>query len=165
MRHDVDLECLRLGRLARLQQAMDDHDVAVLLLANEPNVRYATGATAMPVYAMSTFVRCAVVPREGTPILFEHANSVHRSALRAPDVRPMHAWEFYDDPAPQAAIWADETLAAIAELGADGGRVAVDRLGTPAFLALLDRGVRPVDSAPVTQQARRVKTPASTALP
>jgi len=119
MIHHVDPECLRLGRLARLQQAMVDHDVDALVLANEPNVRYATGATAMPVYAMSTFVRCAVVPREGTPILFEHANSVHRSAVRAPDVRPMHAWEFYDDPAAQAAIWADETLAAIVELGAE----------------------------------------------
>jgi len=156
--HDVDLDGLRLGRLARLQRAMCDHDVDVLVLANEPNVRYATGVTAMPVYAMSTFARCAVVPQEGVPILFEHGNSVHRSKLRAPDVRPMHAWEFYDDPGSQAAVWADETLAAMRELGARGDRVAVDRLGTPAFLALLDRGVRPVDSAPVTQQARRVKT-------
>lgn len=159
MTHDVDLERLRLGRLARLQRAMRDHDVDALILANEPNVRYATGVTAMPVYVMSTFARCAVVPQEGTPILFEHGNSVHRSRSRAPDVRAMHAWEFYDDPAPQAATWADETLAAVRELGASGDRVAVDRLGTPAFLALLDRGVRPVDSAPVTQQARRVKTP------
>jgi Xaa-Pro aminopeptidase len=164
MRHDVDLECLRLGRLARLQRAMDDHGVDVLILTNEPNVRYATGATAMPVYAMSTFARCAIVPRDGTPILFEHGNSVHRSALRAPDVRPMHAWEFYDEPAPQAAAWAGETLAAIEELGAGAGRIAVDRLGTPAFLALLERGVRPIDSAPVTQQARRVKTPEEIAL-
>ena len=39
MIHQVDLECLRLGRLARLQRAMDDHDVDTLLLANEPNVR------------------------------------------------------------------------------------------------------------------------------
>src|SRR5688500_19156203 len=89
----VDLERLRTGRLARLQSAMRTHDVDVCLLANEPNVRYATGATAMPVYAMSTFCRCAVVPRDGTPILFEHPNSVHRSARRTPDVRPMHAWE------------------------------------------------------------------------
>ncbi|HEX7246620.1 MAG TPA: M24 family metallopeptidase, partial [Actinomycetota bacterium] len=37
--------------------------------------------------------------------------------------------------------------------------VAVDRLGTPAFLALLERGAQVQDSAPVTQQARRVKTP------
>jgi len=157
--HGVDLERLRLGRLERLQRAMRDHDVAVLLLTNEPNVRYATGATAMPVYAMSTFARCALVPAQGTPILFEHGNSMHRSALRAPDVRPMHAWEFYDDPAAQAAIWAGETLAALQELGAGGEAVAVDRLGTPAFLALLERGVRVRDAAPVTQQARRVKTP------
>ena len=164
MRHDVDLEQLRLGRLDRLQRAMRDHDVEVLVLMNEPNVRYATGATAMPVYAMSTFARCAVVAHEGTPILFEHPNSMHRSALRAPDVRPMHAWEFYDDPSAQAAIWADETLAAVRELGASRERVAADRLGTPAFLALLERGVRLQDSARVTQQARRVKTPEEIAL-
>lgn len=86
-RYDVDV--LRLERLARLQTAMRAHGIEVCVLFNEPNVRYATGATAMPVYSMSTFVRCAVVPQEGTPILFEHANSMHRSSLRAPDVRPM----------------------------------------------------------------------------
>jgi Xaa-Pro aminopeptidase len=95
---EYDVEALRLERVARLQTAMRRHGVEVCVLANEPNVRYATGATAMPVYSMSTFVRCAVVPQEGTPILFEHANSMHRSALRTPDVRPMRAWEFHDDP-------------------------------------------------------------------
>jgi Xaa-Pro aminopeptidase len=153
-----DVEALRLERLARLQAAMRTHDVDVCVLFNEPNVRYATGATAMPVYSMSTFVRCAVVPPEGTPILFEHANSMHRSALRAPDVRPMHAWEFYDDPRAEAEGWVDETLAAIRELGASGKVVAVDRLGAPAYLALNGRGVEIRDSAPVTQEARRIKT-------
>jgi Xaa-Pro dipeptidase len=118
----------------------------------------------MPVYAMSTFVRCALVPQEGTPILFEHGNSVHRSALRAPDVRPMRAWEFYDDPRIEAEGWADETLAAIHELGSDGTSVAVDRLGTPGFLALQRRGVSVRDSSPVTQEARSVKTPAERVL-
>jgi Xaa-Pro aminopeptidase len=159
-----DVEALRLERLARLQAAMRSHDVDVCLLSNEPNVRYATGATAMPVYSMSTFVRCAVVPQEGTPILFEHANSMHRSALRAPDVRPMHAWEFYDDPRAEAEAWVDETLAAIRELGASGKVVTVDRLGAPAYLALNGRGVEIRDSAPVTQEARRVKTSQELAL-
>ncbi len=154
-----DVEALRLERLARLQTAMRRHDVEVCVLFNEPNIRYATGASAMPVYAMSTFVRCAVVPQEGTPILFEHANSMHRSALRAPDVRPMHAWEFYDDPRSEADAWAEETLAAIKELGSTGEIVAVDRLGAPAYVALEHRGVAIRDSAPVTQEARRIKTP------
>jgi Xaa-Pro aminopeptidase len=155
----VDVERLRVERLERLQAAMRRHDLGCCVLSNEPNVRYATGATAMPVYAMSTFVRCAVVPQEGTPILFEHANSVHRSAVRAPDVRPMHAWEFYDDPQHEADTWADEVLAAVRELGSDPTRLAVDRLGTPGFRALERSGVSIVDSAPATQEARRVKTP------
>ncbi len=160
----VDVHALRIERLARLQDAMRAHGVEVCLLSNEPNVRYATGASAMPVYAMSTFVRCAVVPQEGTPILFEHANSMHRSALRAPDVRPMHAWEFFDDPQTEADAWADETLAAIGEVGAEGSIVAVDRLGAPAYLALASRGVTIRDSAPVTQEARRIKTPQERSL-
>jgi Xaa-Pro dipeptidase len=154
-----DVGALRLERLARLQAAMRVHDVEVCLFFNEPNIRYATGASAMPVYAMSTSVRCALVPREGTPILFEHGNSMHRSALRAPDVRPMHAWEFFDDPETEADAWADELRAAVREVGAEGSTVAVDRLGTPAYLALARRGIQVGDSAPVTQDARRVKTP------
>ncbi len=154
-----DVEALRLERLARLQAAMHAHDVEVCLLSNEPNIRYATGASAMPVYAMSTFVRCAVVPQEGTPILFEHGNSIHRSALRTPDVRPMHAWEFFDDQQAEADTWAEVIRAAVREVGAEGSTVAVDRLGAPAYLAFAKRGIRVGDSAPVTQEARRVKTP------
>src|SRR5438093_1194653 len=90
----IDPDRLRTERLHRLQDAMRAHDLDGCLLLHDPNVRYATGASAMPVWSMSTFTRCAVVPAEGTPILFEHPNSVHRSALRAPDVRPTHAWEY-----------------------------------------------------------------------
>ena len=161
---DLDVERLRLERLARLQAAMRTHHLEVLLLSNEPNVRYATGATAMPVYAMSTFVRCAVVPQEGNPILFEHPNSMHRSAARAPDVRPMHAWEFTDDPRAEAEGWADLVVDTIRERGASTAAVGVDRLGAPAFLALADRGLAIRDAAPATQEARRVKTSQELAL-
>ncbi|MFN8231940.1 MAG: Xaa-Pro peptidase family protein, partial [Actinomycetota bacterium] len=155
----VDLVALRAGRLARLQEAMLEHRLEACLLFNEPNVRYATGASAMPVYAMSTFVRCAVVPAEGSPILFEHGNSAHRSRETLADVRPMHAWEFHDDPAAEAATWAAETAAALRELGVTGAVVGVDRLGTPGYLALRGAGFDVVDSAPATQAAREVKTP------
>jgi Xaa-Pro dipeptidase len=161
---EIAADRLRVERLERLRAAMRSHDVEALLLFHEPNVRYATGASAMPVYAMSTFARCAVVGREGDPILFEHANSMHRSRRRAPDVRPMHAWEFFDDPAAECAVWAAETVAALREVGFAGTAVAVDRIGTPAYLALSALGVGVRDSAPVTQEARRVKTPEELAL-
>jgi Xaa-Pro aminopeptidase len=57
----LDVERLRRERLDRLQRAMAEQDVEACLLFHEPNIRYATGATAMPVYAMSTFARCVVV--------------------------------------------------------------------------------------------------------
>ena len=162
---DADrLELLRTERLARLQGSMRAHDVAACVLFNEPNIRYATGASAMPVYAMSTFVRCAVVPQEGQPILFEHPNSMHRSRHRAPDVRPMHAWEFFDDPVAEAGVWAKATVAALRELGVTDDLVAVDRAGTAAYLALRSAGIRLRDSGPVTQQARRVKGPVERSL-
>jgi hypothetical protein len=46
----------------------------------------------MPVWSNTTFVRCALVPAEGFPILFEHPNSMHLFAEIDAHVRPMHAW-------------------------------------------------------------------------
>lgn len=138
---------------------MREREVAACLLFHEPNIRYATGASAMPIWSMSTFVRCALVPAEGGPILFEHPNSMHRSRLAFQDVRPMHTWAFDDDPETEAAVWARETVATMRELGVADQPLAVDRLGTPGFLALQREGIALVDSAPVTQAAREVKTP------
>jgi Xaa-Pro aminopeptidase len=158
MKDSVDLARLRSGRLARLQAAMRAHDVEACLLFNEPNIRYATGASAMPIWSNTTFVRCALVPATGRPILFEHPNSRHLFRGFEADVRPMHAWEFYDDAAAHAAVFGRETMAALRELGVTGSRLAVDRLGTPGFLALQREGIAMVDSAPVTTEAREIKT-------
>lgn len=155
----IDVDQLRVERLGRLQAAMRAHDLDACLLFSEPNARYATGVTAMPIWSMSTFTRCAVVAAEGDPILFEHPNSVHRSALRATDVRPMRTWEFGDDADTHAQAFTREAIDALRELGVPGNRVGVDRLGTPAFLALQAAGLTIVDSSPVTQEAREIKTP------
>ena len=93
----IDHARLRDERQARLQASMREHGVEVCLVFNEPNIRYATGVSTMPLWALTTMVRCALVPVEGTPILFEHPNSVHRARTLAKDVRPMGSWEFCDD--------------------------------------------------------------------
>jgi Xaa-Pro dipeptidase len=144
---------------------MARHEVELCLLFSEPNIRYATGASAMPVYSMSTFVRCALVAQTGLPVLFEHANSIHRSRTSTDaEVRPMRAWEFYDDAATVADLFANEIAEAAADLGASGTVVAVDRLGTPGYLSLMRRGFTVADSSQVTSEAREVKTPEEVAL-
>jgi Xaa-Pro aminopeptidase len=164
MDNPVDRARLRIGRLERLQAAMRTQGLEACLLFNEPNVRYATGASAMPIWSNTTFVRCALVPAEGRPILFEHPNSMHLFRGIEAEVRPMHAWEFYDDTAAHAAIFARQTVAALRERGVSSSRLAVDRLGTPGFLALEREGLAIADSAPVTTAAREIKTPEEIAL-
>lgn len=160
---EVDLTKLRIGRLERLQRAMRGRGVEACLLFNPANVRYATGASTMAVYCLGSFVRCALVPAEGRPILFDHGNSIHLfDGVIEAEVRPMHAWEFYDDPAVEAAVWARETADAMRELGIPvgaGARLAIDKLAPDAFAALAAEGIAVTDSAQVTLDARSVKTP------
>jgi Xaa-Pro dipeptidase len=155
----VALERLRAGRLARLQASMRAHGVESCLLFNEPNVRYATGVSAMPIWSNTTFINCAVVPAEGRPVVFMHGNSMHLFRGIEADVRPMHPWEFIDDTETHAGIFAKEITTALRELGVDpSAPLAVDRVGTPGSIALQREGIHPIDSAPVTTEAREVKT-------
>ena len=131
--HDVDLAALRAERLARLQAAMRAHGADACLFFNQANVRYATGTAAMTVYSNGAFVRCALVPAEGAPILFEHPKLLYRVRPIVADVRPMPAWEFSDDPEADARAWAGEIAAALADAGVDARRLFVDKLGTPAY--------------------------------
>ncbi|MGE5460812.1 MAG: M24 family metallopeptidase, partial [Solirubrobacterales bacterium] len=159
------LRRLRTGRLERLQGAMRSRGLEACLLFNEPNVRYATGVSAMPIWSNTTFINCALVPAEGRPIVFMHGNSVHLFRDIEADVRPMHAWEFIDDSATHAGIFARDVVEALGELGVDrGAPLAVDRLGTPGFLALQHDGITLIDSQHVTAAAREVKTPEEIAL-
>jgi len=109
---------------------MRSHGVEVCVLFNEPNVRYATGASTVPVYAMSTLVRCAIVPQEGTPRLVRTRElDASLGHFERPTCVRCARGEFYDDPQPEADRWAEETLAVIGELGVAGEAVADDRLG------------------------------------
>jgi Xaa-Pro dipeptidase len=160
----VDLAALRAGRLARLQGAMAGHGAGACLFFNQANVRYATGTAAMTVYSDSAFVRCAVVPARGAPVLFEHPKLVSRARELVADVRPMHAWEFTDDPSSHATVWAAELVDAVGQLGAAGEPLFIDKLGAPAIRALSDAGVSIADAGPVTLDAREVKTPEELAV-
>ncbi len=160
MRDAVDFAALRAGRLARLQAEMSRLDLPACLFFNPANIRYATGTSVMAVYTANTFVRCALVPAAGEPILFEHTTSVHLSRRIVRDVRPMNAWAFGGGKAfDQARRWSREIRSALRTLGAPGDRLAVDRLDATGFLALQREGFTLLDSGEATCEARRIKTP------
>jgi Xaa-Pro aminopeptidase len=161
----IDVDRLRRDRLDRLQTNMRLHDLPVCLFFNGANIRYATGTGSLTVWAESAFARHAIVPAEGTPILFESESSAHISDRVAADVRPAHYWYMEGSPSAEyVRRWAAEVRSVLSELGLAGEPLAVDKLDTLGFLALQAEGVRIVDSSPATVDAREVKTPQEVAL-
>jgi Xaa-Pro aminopeptidase len=164
-RDAIDFTALRAGRLARLQTMLKRHDFPVALLYSTPNIRYATGVDVMSVWTAGTFARYCLVPAEGTPILFEYSGSMHVSRKLVRDVRPAYTWRFGGVAAhDKAREWARSIGAALADLGLEGERLAVDRLDTVGFLALQEAGLHLVDVGPATVDAREVKTSEEVAL-
>jgi Xaa-Pro aminopeptidase len=164
-RDAIDFGALRAGRLARLQTMLARHDFPVALLYSTPNIRYATGVDVMSVWTAGTFARYCLVPAESAPILFEYSGSMHVSRKLVRDVRPAYTWRFGGVAAhDKAREWARSIAAALADLGLERERLAVDKLDTVGFLALQEAGVRLVDVGPATVDAREVKTPEEVSL-
>jgi Xaa-Pro aminopeptidase len=155
---ETELESLRGGRLARLQRAMSDHGMDACLFFKPSNVRYATGTSVMATYCLGNHVRCALVPVQGEPILFEHPGSTHISGRIVEDVRAMHQWEYADDADAAVARWADEIAEPLRAWGLDGTRLGVDRLPPAPLAALQRRGFEIDDTETLTLDARAVKT-------
>ena len=157
---EVSFERLRSERLERLQASMRRHGLAVCLLYNPANIRYATGVALMDVWAATTFTRHCLVPPEGEPILFEYGGAIPHAERLVEDVRPMASWQYEGVRAHEVARrWAVGMRSALRQLGLEGEPLAVDKLDTPGWLALQDEGIRIVDASPATIDAREVKTP------
>ena len=162
---EIDFDRLRRGRLERLQAAMRRHGMAVTLLYNFANIRYATGTDLMAVWTGSTLERYAVVPAEGTPVICEFRTGEHTAEKGIASVRTALSWQWAGSRAEDIAReWASQIRDLMRELGVAGEPIAVDKLDATGFLALADAGLEVRDAWPACAEARRVKTPEEVAL-
>ena len=70
----VNFERLRKERLARAKEQMELHDLGALVVYDGANIRYLTSSF-QGNWKYNIFIRYAVLPRGGEPILFETAGS------------------------------------------------------------------------------------------
>jgi Xaa-Pro aminopeptidase len=154
---EISFERLRAGRLERLQASMRQHGFAAALLSNPATVRYATGTDVLHVWSAENFARYAIVPADAAPILFEYPGSIHVSERFVDDVRPAFG-STESDPEARTHRWAEGMRSVMRELGAEDEQLAVDRLDTPQWLALVAEGIGVVDVSPAVIEAREVKT-------
>jgi Xaa-Pro aminopeptidase len=159
----VDFDRMRRNRLQRTLDQMEEHDLDALILFAGENVRYTTGVF-QGNWKNNIFIRYAVLPRGGEPLLFETVGSDRVCAeIDAPwlkEIRPAITWKWGEGAEEvMADKMADSILDALREQGVADGRVGIDVMDFRAHEALTTKGVKLVNAWPVMSGARVIKTP------
>jgi Xaa-Pro aminopeptidase len=114
----------------------------------------------MGVWTAGTCARYAIVPQQGTPILFEFPGIVEASRRIHPEVRPALVWALGGFGSSETARWwAKSVRATLRELRIEREPLGVDRLDATGWLALQREGLLTADANDVAHEARRIKTP------
>jgi Xaa-Pro dipeptidase len=150
----VDNDRLKSQRLSRLQQSMQQHDLAALMLTDWLNIRYATNSVFMMNLRATAIQRFVLVPASGTPLICQRELS---SKARGPSCR-FDAFMFGMRPPVATRDFAAQAKANLRELGITTERVGVDCLNLEAVEALRKAGIQLVDASRAINQARAVKT-------
>jgi Xaa-Pro dipeptidase len=146
-----DARALRLGRRQRALAQMDAHDLDILVLGRQANVRYVTGAPQLWIAGTRPFGPVCVLVRATGDI---YLNSTDDEGVPE-EIGHDHLYGLAWNPMTLIAVLKSIDAAATAR------RVGTDAI-TPTFSALLP-GAFPnaelVDGEPAMRAARRIKTP------
>jgi Xaa-Pro dipeptidase len=153
-RFGVDNNRLASQRLARLQHAMKEHELAAIMLTDWLNIRYATNSVFMLNLRASAIQRFVLVPASGTPLICQRELS-----RKAPgSAGRFDAFMFGMRPPVATKDFAAQAASNLRELGITTERVGVDCLNLEAVEALKNAGIQLVDGSRAVNQARAVKT-------
>jgi len=159
----VNFDRLRRERLARAQQKMEEHDLDALVLFVGENVRYVTSVY-QGNWKNNIFIRYAVLPRGGDPVLFETAGSdLECAKIDAPwlkgKIRPAITWKWAET---AEEMMADRMVGSVVDVlkehGVEKGKVGIDIYDYRASEAFQKAGINLVNAWPVMSGARTVKT-------
>ena len=160
----IDMRAMRAYRLNRVRQQLKQQDVAAALLYDPINIRYAIGASNMPVFRMHFVAgRYCFLPTEGPVVLFDTEEFTQTaSELESIDeLRPPIncRGSYVGDNAPaHVAQWADEIADLLATHGGGNRRLAVDRCEPAQTLSLAARGIDVIDAMEGMEYARSIKS-------
>lgn len=160
----VNFDRLRKDRLARAREQMETYDLGALVVYDGANVRYLTSSF-QGNWKYNIFIRYAVLPRGGEPVLFETAGSdLHCAKMDLPwmegRIRPAITWKWSEG----AQDWmvnrmVDSILEVLREHKVEKERIAIDSMDMASLNAFQSKGLTMVNAWPAMSAARVVKTP------
>ena len=161
----VDFDRMRRDRLARARMKMEQSDLGALVCFVGENVRYLTGVY-QGNWKNNIFIRYAVLPREGEPILFETAGSdLECAKIDAPwlngNIRPAITWKWAETAEQMMSDrMAQSIVSALREAGiGEDEQVGIDIFDPSSAAAFERAGLNTTSAWPTMSAARVVKTP------
>ncbi len=160
----VNFDRLRKERLARAREQMEIHDLGALVVYDGANVRYLTSSF-QGNWKYNIFIRYAVLPRGGEPILFETAGSdLECAKIDLPwmegRIRPAITWKWSEGAVEYMVDrMVDSVLEVLREHKVEKEKIAVDSLDMASLAAFQKKKINVVNAWPAMSAARVVKTP------
>jgi Xaa-Pro dipeptidase len=155
----VDFDRLRLGRIAKTQQAMRRHGLDAVVLWKDENVRYLTSLRAITLQYRSTTQYGVILLPEGKPVLFLSGGEYARAKDVMPWIGEFVVIPIMEEVGMVEAVTTDHTARVLREHAVDGGRVGFDGMTVPqlnAYTKHLAR-VQMADGETFMQEVRRIK--------
>jgi Xaa-Pro aminopeptidase len=159
----LDMKRLRAYRLGRVRQQLAAREIAACVLFNPISIRYASGLRNCAVFQTHIVSGFLFVAAEGPVILYDsEPGKLTGGDLETideirdlPPLSYMFAGPRLDD---WMTRWAGEMQALLQAYGGGNKRLAVERAGTRAPLALAVRGIEVLDGMDVVESARTIKS-------
>ena len=159
----IDLKAVRAYRLGRVRAEMAKRDIAVVILSDPINIRYATGTRNMQVFSMRNAPSRYLLLTAEKSILFEFTGCLHLADgfETVDEVRPARTASFVAAGpaiAEREKVWAAEMADLITSLVGKNVSVGMERMNAGAAIALQNLGFRIVDAQEPVEMARAIKS-------
>ncbi|MGZ8451681.1 MAG: M24 family metallopeptidase, partial [Candidatus Binatia bacterium] len=159
----VNIERLRLERLARVKSALKQSELGALLCFDMNNIRYIT-ATHIGTWAMDKLVRFSLLPQDDEPILWDFGSAARHHQIYCPWLgeRSRAGISTLRGATHPGSGLADDVAKKIKlELemrNLQNEPVGVDVIEMPVLFALQAQGIKVVDGQQLMHEVRKIKT-------
>jgi Xaa-Pro aminopeptidase len=166
----IDFSRLRSDRLEKARESLRSSSLGAVLLFDQNNIRYVT-STHIGEWARDKSARCALLPRDGDPVLWDFGSAAKHHQLYAPWL-PQSSWQAgvtsIRGAMPRETGVPDALAARIhrelADRGLAGEPLGIDLTDMETLYSLHRQGIETADAQPVMMRARAIKTPDEIAL-
>jgi Xaa-Pro aminopeptidase len=166
----IDFAKLRSDRLEKARESLRNSSLGAVLLFDQNNIRYVT-STHIGEWARDKSARCALLPREGDPVLWDFGSAAKHHQLYAPWL-PESSWQAgvtsIRGAMPRETGVPDALAARIhrelADRGLAGEPLGIDLTDMETLYSLHRQGIETADAQPVMMRARAIKTAEEIAL-